>query len=240
MDWGGVLTAPLEGAMSTWAADEGVDLEHYRAVLRSWLGVPPADRAGEGDREADRAAPVLTGATLADLEEAAEAGIGESSPVHRLERGELTPIEFEQELAAQLALQGSTVQAAGLLRRMLGGLTALDRDMLDLVRHARAAGFKTALLSNSWGDHYPDELWDGLFDAVVISGRVGMRKPDRAIFEHTAELLGLDPSECAMVDDLPPYVQAAIAAGMVGVRHVDYATTRDELEALFGVPLHDG
>ena len=268
MDWGGVLTAPLESAMSAWAADEGVDLEHYRTVLRSWLGVPRAgaaeDGAAEGalesdrdtdrntdrdtDRETDRqtdrrvarATPVLTDATLADLEEAADGGLGESSPVHRLERGELTPDQFEHELAAQLALQGSTVQAAGLLGRLLGGLTTLDRDMLDLVRHARAAGVRTALLSNSWGDHYPDELWDGLFDAVVISGRVGMRKPDRAIFEHTAELLGLDPGECVMVDDLPPYVEAAVAAGMVGVRHVDYATTRDELEALLGVSLHAG
>ena len=212
MDWGGVLTASLEGVMSRWAADDGVNVDHYRAVMRSWLGAPRDEPVGP------------------------EVG---SSPVHRLERGELTPREFEQELAAQLALQGSTVEAAGLLRRMLGGLDALDPDMLALVRHARAAGLKTALLSNSWGDHYPDELWDGLFDAVVISGRVGMRKPDAAIFRHTAELLGLEPSECVLVDDMPQHVRGAVAAGMVGVRHTDYATTLAELEALFAVRLHD-
>jgi putative hydrolase of the HAD superfamily len=216
MDWGGVLTASLEGVMSRWAADDGVDVEHYRAVMRSWLGVPPGERPDEGP-------------------DVAAAG---SSPVHRLERGELTPREFEQELATALALQGSTVEAAGLLRRMLGGLDTLDRDMLELVRRARTAGLKTALLSNSWGDHYPDELWDGLFDAVVISGRVGMRKPDPEIFRHTAELLGLEPAECVLVDDMAPYVRAAVATGMVGVRHTDYATTLAELEALFEVRLH--
>jgi epoxide hydrolase-like predicted phosphatase len=177
---------------------------------------------------------------MGDLERAGlatNAVPGESSPAHRLERGELTPPEFEQALADELAVRGSTVEAAGLLRRMLSGLTALDPDMLDLVRRARAAGLKTALLSNSWGDHYPDELWNGLFDAVVISGRVGMRKPDAAIFRHTAELLGLDPSACVMVDDLPQHVQGAVATGMTAVQHTDVDSTRAELEVLLGLDL---
>ena len=65
-----------------------------------------------------------------------------------------------------------------------------------------------------------------------------MRKPDAQIFEHTAELLGLPPSACVMVDDLPHNVRGAVAAGMVAVRHTDYATTLAELEALFELPLH--
>jgi epoxide hydrolase-like predicted phosphatase len=235
LDWGGVLTASLDSAMARWATGDGVDFEHFRAVMRSWVGVRRDEPAGE----AALPAQVLAEGTVADLEQAADAGLAGSSPAHRLERGELTPGEFEQALAAELASRGSTVEAAGLLRRMLGGLDALDPDMIELVRRARAAGLKTALLSNSWGDHYPEELWDGLFDAVVISGRVGMRKPDAAIFRHTAELLGLEPAECVMVDDLPQNVRGAAAAGMVAVRHTDLATTRAELEALFGVSLRD-
>jgi epoxide hydrolase-like predicted phosphatase len=238
VDWGGVLTASLDSAMSRWASDDGVDFEHFRAVMRSWLG----SRRDEPEAEHELPEPVLAEGPVAELEQAVDrwdvASAG-SSPVHRLERGELTPREFEQELAAELGSRGSTVDALGLLRRMLGGLGTLDPDMIDLVRHARAAGLKTALLSNSWGDHYPEELWDGLFDAVVISGRVGMRKPDPAIFEHTAELLGLEPVECVMVDDLPQNVRGAAAAGMVGVRHTDYATTLAELEALFDIRLSD-
>lgn len=231
VDWGGVLTASLDNAMAQWAATDGVDFDHFRAVMRSWVG--PRRRDGEVE-----GAQVLTEATVADLEQAPDAGPAGTSPVHRLERGELAPREFEQALARELGRRGSPVEAQGLLRRVLAGLEQLDPDMIDLVRHAHDAGLRTALLSNSWGDHYPEELWEGLFDAVVISGRVGMRKPDARIFEHTAELLGLPPSACVMVDDLPHNVRGAVSAGMVGVRHTDYPTTLAELEALFDLPLH--
>jgi putative hydrolase of the HAD superfamily len=155
------------------------------------------------------------------------------SPVHRLERGEIAPSAFEQVLAQELAERGSVVAPSGLLDRLLGGLVSLEDDMVGLVRRARACGLRTALLSNSWGDHYPDELWDGLFDAVVISGRVGMRKPERRIFEHTAALIDLPLSACVMVDDLPHNITAAVQAGMVGVLHRTYDETAGELEILF-------
>ncbi len=167
----------------------------------------------------------------------AQESAAQESPTHQLERGELHPSEFERLLAAELAGRGSTVDARGLLTRMLGGLTALEDDMVGLVRRARVAGIRTALLSNSWGEHYPDALWDGLFDAVVISGRVGMRKPDLKIFEHTAALIDLPPQQCVMVDDLAPNIRAAVEAGMVGVLHRSYDQTREELEALFEVDL---
>jgi epoxide hydrolase-like predicted phosphatase len=231
VDWGGVLTASLDGAMARWAVDDGVDLEHFRDVMHAWVG-----RGGE--RTDSAPAPVLTEGAVADLEQAPDAGPAGSSPVHLLERGELPPGEFERALADELAKRGSRVESEGLLRRLLSGLEQLDPDMLDLVRRARRAGLKTALVSNSWGDHYPEELWDGVFDVVVISGRVGIRKPDARIFEYAAEQLGLSPAECVMVDDLPPNVHGAVAAGMIGVRHTDYATTLAELEALFGIPLH--
>ena len=61
-----------------------------------------------------------------------------------------------------------------------------------------------------------------MFDAVVISGEVGMRKPEARIFEHTLELLGLPAAECVFVDDLPHNVAAAAGLGLVGVQHVSY------------------
>ena len=229
VDWGGVLTASLDEAMAQWARADRVDMEHFRAVMRGWVGVrrdeTAAPAAGRNEGEG----------AVAALEQAADAGPAGVSPVHQLERGEIAAGDFERELAGELARLGSPVRAEGLLGRMLGGLSALDDDMLGLVRRVRAGGLRTALLSNSWGDHYPEELWDGLFDAVVISGRVGMRKPDERIFRYTAGLLGLDPAECVMVDDLPHNVAGAVASGMVGVRHTSYATTRDELEALLDV-----
>jgi epoxide hydrolase-like predicted phosphatase len=226
VDWGGVLTASLDGAMSQWARDEAVDYDHFRDVMRVWVGRPePTDEQAEEDQP------------VARLEQAEDAGPAGQSPVHRLERGEIATDEFERALAVELAQRGSQVSADGLLRRMLGGLEKLQDDMLGMVRRARELGVRTALLSNSWGDHYPDELWDGLFDAVVISGRVGMRKPEPEIFRHACALLGLPPQRCVMVDDLQHNIRGAADVGMIGVLHRTYPETLAELEVLFGLPL---
>ena len=109
--------------------------------------------------------------------------------------------------------------------------------MFDVVRRARRHGIRTGLLSNSWGNAYPRHEWDGLFDAVVISGEVGMRKPEPGIYRHTADLLGVEAVRCVFVDDLSPNVSGAANVGMVGVRHIAPEQTIDELEALFGLAL---
>ncbi len=96
---------------------------------------------------------------------------------------------------------------------------------------------RTALLSNSWGvTAYPSHLFPDLFDAVIISAEVGMRKPEERIFRHAAQLLGLAPHECAFVDDIEANVLAAEALGMTGVWHTDPAETVARLGALVGLP----
>jgi putative hydrolase of the HAD superfamily len=159
------------------------------------------------------------------------------NPVHALERGELEVPDFERRLAAGMTTRaGAPVPAEGLLARMFDRFEHAP-DMAGLVRRAHESGLRTALLSNSWGNDYPRDGWDQMFDAVVISGEVGMRKPDPEIFEHTLALLGLTAGECVFVDDLRRNVRAAVSLGFVGVRHTDYATTAAELEALFARPL---
>jgi len=229
VDWGGVLTASLDGAMAAWAQRDAVRYEHFREVMHAWALRP----AGVGVAVHD----VPDDEPVAEMEQAPDEGPAGGSPAHLLERGELTGPEFERELAGELARRGSVVPAEGLLARMLAGLRSLDDDMIGLVRRAREHGIRTALLSNSWGDHYPEELWDDLFDAVVISGRIGMRKPEPEIFLHTCTQLDLPPGRCVMVDDLPHNVTGAVAVGMVAVHHRTYAETVTELEALFDVPL---
>ncbi len=223
VDWGGVLTASLDGAMASWARSDQVDVDHFREVMAQWVG-----RRGEDGGH---------GISVAELEQAADQGPAGNSPVHRLERGELSVAEFEATLAAELAKRGSPVAGPGLLTRMLTGLVSLDERMTDLVHRVRAAGVRTALLSNSWGNEYPEQIWQGMFDAVVISGEVGMRKPESRIFTLTADRLGLPAEQCVMVDDLPHNVAGAVAAGMVGVLHSSYDETAAELEVLLGIPL---
>ncbi len=207
VDWGGVLTTPLRGAMAAWCEAEGVDRQHWGDLLREWR--------------------------LAQ----AEAGEGpEAGPVAELERGEITAEEFEALVAEDLGRRGSPVSAAGLLGRMLAGLQEREEAMFDLVRRAKEAGLRTALLSNSWGNTYDRTGWE-VFDAVVISGEVGMRKPERRIFAYTSDLLELSPAQCVMVDDLPWNVEGARAAGMAAVLHQDVTTTATRLEEMLAVRL---
>ncbi len=109
-----------------------------------------------------------------------------------------------------------------------------DPPMVAVVRRAREHGLRTALLSNADGGF--DAGWDELFDTVVLSGQVGMAKPDKRIYRLTAARLGLATSDCVFVDDLVVNVRGAVRAGMVGVHHQAVATTIEELEALFEVP----
>jgi putative hydrolase of the HAD superfamily len=112
------------------------------------------------------------------------------------------------------------------------------QEATQVIRTLRGAGFPTALLSNSWGcDEYPRADFPGLFDTVVISGEVGMRKPEPEIFVHAAATLGLEPAECVFIDDVKANIAAAVACGMAGVHHTDPAVTAGELETLLGVGL---
>ncbi len=201
------MTSPIRDMVRAWLDDENIDHEHYAAVMRPWV-LEASDPSGNGN------------------------------PIHALERGECTPEEFERLLAARIVCRdGSQVSADGLLGRMFAGSAYCD-PMHAALQAVREAGLRTGLLSNSWGmDDYPRHLFPGLFDVVVISAEVGMRKPEERIFRHAAGLLGLTPKECVFIDDLQVNVAAAEAVGMTAVLHTDPATTVARLGDLLGLPL---
>jgi epoxide hydrolase-like predicted phosphatase len=115
----------------------------------------------------------------------------------------------------------------------------LEEGMFEAVAAAQAGGFKTALLSNSWGlDLYPRARLAQLFDVIVISGEVGLRKPDPAIFELTTDKLDVVPEACVFVDDHPGHLKAAQELGMTTVLHRSPDETVVELEGLLGIGLH--
>lgn len=149
-----------------------------------------------------------------------------------LECGRMPEQDFEQRLAGLLE-----VRPDGLIDRMFAG-SGPDRAMLRAVGAARSAGVRTGLISNSWVDrHYDTQMLGDLFDGLVISAREGIRKPAPRMYELGAERIGLAPSECVYVDDLPFNLDPAAELGMATVHHVDPDRTIPELERLLGVEL---
>ncbi|HLB20671.1 MAG TPA: HAD family phosphatase [Solirubrobacteraceae bacterium] len=149
-----------------------------------------------------------------------------------LEKGELQEQEFERRLAALLG-----VESDGLIDGLFAGVRP-DAAMVEAVRRARAGGVRTALVSNSWGVHrYPHDMFDELFDGVVISAEEGTRKPSRRMYELGAQRAGVAPEQAVYVDDLPFNLKPAEELGMVTIHHTSAEQTIPELEALLGLAL---
>ncbi|WP_410790713.1 HAD family hydrolase [Kribbella sp. C-35] len=166
-----------------------------------------------------------------------ESVTAELNPVHALERGQIAVPDFERKLASILLRRdGTPVPAEGLIERMFAHFEHQPA-MSALVRRVNERGIRTALLSNSWGNTYPRDTWDGMFDDIVISGEVGLRKPEPEIFQLAAQRLGLEPAECVFVDDLQLNVDGAREVGMTAILHTEYDETRRALETLFGADL---
>lgn len=208
-----------------------------KAVITDWGGVltsPLAD-AVEVWLTADRIDVERYKTVMRAWVKQAYDGDG-TNPVHGLEDGSLPTPEFERLLAAELlTVDGGPVEAAGLIARMFGAFAPVE-PMYDALHAVRAAGARTALLSNSWGNEYPRDLFAELFDAVVISCEVGMRKPDERIFRHALDLLGLDAAECVFIDDIEHNIRAAQALGIRGILHTAPDTTIAELRGMGLLP----
>jgi putative hydrolase of the HAD superfamily len=178
--------------------------------------------------------------TAEGLDPEALGGIFRANPDARgllfgFEEGRIEEAEFELGLGAILGVSSTE----GLIDRLFSG-SVLEDSMVQAVRSARAAGVRTGLISNSWGtSRYPHELLQELFDGVVLSGEVGIRKPAARIYELGAQAIALAPSRCVFVDDLPFNLPPAQELGMATVHHTEPAGTISELEQLLGVALRE-
>jgi epoxide hydrolase-like predicted phosphatase len=141
-------------------------------------------------------------------------------PWHRLERGEITLHDAREKIIALGEEQGLQIDPLVMLARIgTGGGT---RDVLiDRTRELRREGYKTALLTNNFAE--VRQAWrtllpvDELFDVVVDSSEVGMRKPDPAIFQHTLDLLSAEAERSVFLDDFAGNIAAAGRLGIKGV-----------------------
>jgi epoxide hydrolase-like predicted phosphatase len=155
--------------------------------------------------------------------------------LRRLEAGELTEEQFSPLFGPIIGVRED--RHVGLVDRLFAGMQP-EPAMIEALRRARTAGVKTGLISNSWGrGRYDRESFTELFDGVVISGEVGLYKPQPEIFRLGAERVGLDPAACVFVDDLRENCEGAEAVGMTAVLHRGADRTLAQLEQLLAVVL---
>jgi epoxide hydrolase-like predicted phosphatase len=158
-------------------------------------------------------------------------------PLHSLERGEISEVEFARRLAEQLH-DGFDLER---LRQLYFERIDPNVPMIEFVRDVRGRGLRTALLTNNVREWEP--LWraklpelDEIFEIVVDSAFVGMRKPEPPIYELTVERLGggLRLDECLFVDDIELNCEAARELGMTAVRFESSEQAIPELESALG------
>jgi epoxide hydrolase-like predicted phosphatase len=158
-------------------------------------------------------------------------------PLYALERGEITEAEFLARVGRGLeVVLGQAVSLHGLGERLMDALDP-NQELFDYYGALkRERGLRFALCTNNvreWESRWRSLLpIDELFEVVVDSAFVGMRKPEPEIYALTLERLGLPAGACVFVDDLAANVEAARAAGIHGIVYTGTAQAIAELEAL--------
>jgi putative hydrolase of the HAD superfamily len=161
-------------------------------------------------------------------------------PLFELERGRLTEAEFlaslRRELTAELGHEPELHRFSGIY------FDALDPNepMIELMRDLRRRGYRMALLTNNVREWEP--MWrsmlpvDEIFEVIVDSAFVGMRKPEPGIYELTVERIGgdLGAADCLFVDDVEHNVIAARELGMTAVHFRSSEQAIAEIEAALG------
>ena len=203
-DFGGVLTTPLFNAFAHVQEEHGIPIESLGLAM--WRAT---QERGE-------------------------------NPLFPLERGELSEPEFLAIIETALSAEvGREVSMHDFGERYFAQLHPNEEFTGYLRSLKEDRGVRLAMLTNNvrewearWRSMIPDI--DELFEAVVDSAFVGMRKPDPAIYELTLERLGLPAEACAFVDDIDVNCDAASALGLRAVQFVDTAQAIRDLDAVLG------
>ena len=183
--------------------------------------------------EADALVASLLGTFLCEAAEVYHLPTGDFD-LHLLETGRLSEADYFVRLCERHAAAGNPRVDPTVARQQLFGrpLRACD-EMVETVRRVRAAGYRTGLLTNTarewqatWRQLVP---LDELFDVVLDSSVVGLRKPDPAIYRLACQQLGVVPAECLFVDDLECNVAAARGLGMEALLCADSTATAAEV-----------
>ncbi|XP_072736271.1 acyl-CoA dehydrogenase family member 10 isoform X2 [Ciconia boyciana] len=209
---------------------------HYKAVIFDESGVLlPSPYKTAADWEAQNCIPAGT------IQQAILSG-GENSPSLKYTRGELTTVEFLQELGQQcFEIANVCVPVDSFLLDLIRNEMIKQLPiMAEAVQCIRAEGLKTALLSNNFcllnGESFLP-LDRKHFDVMVESYREGMRKPDPRIYKLCLERLGVQPQESIFLDNSSQNLKAAAQLGIKTVKVDDPEVALKELETYLGFPL---
>lgn len=145
---------------------------------------------------------------------------GADPDFHLLETGRISEEEYyarlRRHIEADLGAEIGWPDEPASIRAGLWGAIRRNDEMIDVVRDI-ARHYPVGLLTNNvkewsdWRNAYPLEI----FDVVVDSWEVGVRKPDPAIFRITCSKLGVEPHRASFVDDIPDFVESARQVGLV-------------------------
>ena len=155
---------------------------------------------------------------------------------HLLETGRLTLDEFHDRLAARSEAALGKPLDLGVYAQFLRELgVGVHWMVVHRVRELRAAGYRTAILTNNvkeWGRYWKESIPLDLFDVIVDSCDVGLRKPDPAIFHLTCERLGVAPEAAVFLDDTRRHVETARQVGLHAILVREPWAALAELDAI--------
>jgi putative hydrolase of the HAD superfamily len=209
-DYGGVLSTPPFVGVSEFERDHGYP---KGSLLQLIFGdAPPTGAQRDAIANGDATAAAWA---LYDGED------GATPDWHLLETGKMSLAEFSDRLVARSEAHLGSPIDAGFYPRFLESLrVGVYWPVVHRVRSLRAEGYRTAILTNNvaeWAEVWKASVPVELFDVVVDSSEVGLRKPDEAIFLLTCERLGVPPGTAVFLDDSPGHVAAARRAGLAGI-----------------------
>lgn len=156
-------------------------------------------------------------------------------PWHRLERGEIALVAAAEQIKAVAAEEGLDLELSEMFSSMGG--SGVRTDMVDKALEIRRAGYRTGLITNNikefsdgWRAMIPV---DEMFEVIVDSSAVGIRKPDPRIYQMCLDQLGVAADRSVFLDDAPGNIAAAEALGITGILvEDDHAPAMAELDRL--------
>ena len=170
---------------------------------------------------------------------------GDTNAWAKMERSEVSLEGFVALFEEEARQQGHTLDGWRILQSLSGDIRP---QMVEALRRCKQT-FRVACITNNMKNGEGPGMARGaekakavaeimmLFEHVVESSRLGMRKPDPRIYQHACDLLGVKPEDCVYLDDLGINLKPARALGMRTIKVGDPELAIDELQAMVGIPL---